>query len=88
MTITLTPDIENALAEQARKQGMTPEGLVLEAVREKLAATSEKIGGTEASKAGGDIKPRDEWEALLLSVGSPAGVSLSNEAASSDNFYD
>ncbi len=30
MTITLTPEIESAIAEEARKQGTTPEVLVLD----------------------------------------------------------
>jgi hypothetical protein len=33
MVITLTPDIEQALAEQAREQGVTPEQLALESLR-------------------------------------------------------
>ncbi len=75
MTIALTPDIEDALAEQARRQGTTPEQFVLNTLREKLAPVMLDT-------------PRDEWEALLLSVGSPAGVSLSDEATSRDSLYD
>lgn len=33
MTITLTPDIEDALTEQARQRGVTPEHLALESLR-------------------------------------------------------
>ena len=33
MTITLMPEIETAIVEQARRQGMTPERLVLDSLR-------------------------------------------------------
>jgi hypothetical protein len=45
MQLTLTPEIENALEEQARQKGTTPEHLALEALREKfvtpISTTSE-----------------------------------------------
>ena len=34
------------------------------------------------------IEPRDDWERLLLSVARDCGVSLSNEALSSEGLYD
>ena len=39
MKITLTPDIEKALAEQARRQGATPEMLALDALREQFVCS-------------------------------------------------
>jgi hypothetical protein len=36
MIIKLTPDIEQALAEEARKLGTTPEQLALESLRERF----------------------------------------------------
>lgn len=33
MTITLTPEIENAIVEQARREGTTPERLVSDSLR-------------------------------------------------------
>ena len=36
MKITLTPDIEKALSEQASRRGMTPEGLALNILREQF----------------------------------------------------
>lgn len=36
MIITLTPDIEKALAEQAHKLGTTPEELALDSLRERF----------------------------------------------------
>ena len=37
MIITLTPDIEQALADQAHKLGTTPEQLALDSLRERFA---------------------------------------------------
>ena len=34
------------------------------------------------------LQPRDEWERRLLSAASDCGVSLSNEALSSEGLYD
>ena len=82
MTITLPPDIENALAEQAHKRGMTPERLVLDTLREQLMLVTPTHGGVTQEP------PCDEWETLLLSVGSPAGVSLSDDATSRESLYD
>jgi len=36
MNIELTPDIESALTEQARKMGTTPETLALDSLRERF----------------------------------------------------
>ena len=42
MTITLTPDIENALVEQAKEHGTTPEQLALESLRERFVTPVEE----------------------------------------------
>ena len=50
MHITLTPDIERALAEQARRQGTTPEVLALDILRERFVhtvATEPAVGQQE-----------------------------------------
>lgn len=41
MEITLTFDIENALAEQARRQGITSEMLALNALQERFVSSME-----------------------------------------------
>lgn len=41
MTITLTPDLERALAEAAQRQGTTPEMLAREFLRERLLPAAE-----------------------------------------------
>ena len=49
MVITLTPDLEKALAERARKLGTTPETLALNSLRERFApAPPQKLQGTMA----------------------------------------
>lgn len=80
MTITLTPDIETAIIQQAGEHRTSPEELVLGVLRERF-----RPGMPEATF---DLEPRDEWEAELLSLGTDCGVSLSNEALSSEELYD
>jgi hypothetical protein len=45
MQLILTPEIENALEEQARRQGTTPELLALEALRDKFVNVSARKTG-------------------------------------------
>ncbi len=50
MIITLTPDIEQALADQAHKLGTTPEQLALDSLRERFASESACDAQSEAEK--------------------------------------
>ncbi len=79
MTIALTPEIEKALLDQARRLGTTPEALALEALREKLFDRGPQPEPVQA---------RDDWEARLLRLGTPCGVSLSHAAVSSEGLYE
>jgi predicted transcriptional regulator len=76
MVITLEPDIEAALKDLARKQGVAPEVLALNALRERFVAPALKV------------QPQDEWGRGLLAAASDCGVSLSNEAVSSEGLYE
>jgi hypothetical protein len=76
MVITLGPDIESALNDQARKQGIAPELLALNALRERFLAPS------------GALEPRDDWERRLLGAATDCGVALSHEAVSSEGLYE
>ena len=76
MVIQLGADLEAALVESARRQGVAPEALALEALRERFLAEAEPF------------QPRDEWERRLLGAASDCGVSLPNSALSSDGLYD
>jgi len=73
--VTLDPDLEAVLSEQARRQGVAPEALALNVLRERFLATA-------------PLQPRDEWERGLLAAARQCGVSLSNSALSSDELYD
>jgi hypothetical protein len=76
MVITLGPDLEAALNDLARQQGVAPEVLVLNALRERFLAPTARI------------QPRDEWERRLLDAATNCGVALSHEAVSSDGLYE
>jgi hypothetical protein len=76
MVITVGPDLEAVLKELARKQGIAPEALALNVLRERFL--------TPASQ----IQPRDEWERRLLEAATDCGVSLSNETLSREELYD
>jgi hypothetical protein len=76
MTITLSPDVEAALNERARRLGVSPEALASSILREKLAPPAPPI------------EPQDEWERRLLELGTDCGVSLSHEALSSEGLYE
>jgi hypothetical protein len=75
MVINLPPQLEAAISEEARRRGVAPEILALEALRERFPAAAE-------------LQPRDEWERRLFEAAKDCGVSLSNEALSSEGLYD
>jgi hypothetical protein len=76
MTINLDPELEAALKEAARRQGLAPEILALDALRQRFLAPAPAI------------QPQDEWERRLLEAATDCGVSLSNEALSREEMYD
>ena len=75
MTLTLEVDLEAALNEQARRQGVAPEVLAVNALRERFLVAAA-------------LQPRDEWERGLLEAARDCGVSLSNSALSSEGLYE
>lgn len=76
MVITLGSELENVLTELARKQGVAPEALALNALRERFLVTTLQI------------QPRDEWERRLLGAATDCGVALPHEAVSSEGLYE
>jgi predicted transcriptional regulator len=76
MVITLPPELEAALNELARRQGVAPEVLALSALRDRLIALTDAI------------QTRDEWERLVLQAGTNCGVSLPHTALSSEGLYE
>ncbi len=78
MTISLTPDLEQKLAQKAQELSTTPEHLVLRTIQEEFSGTPRQEQPFE---------PQDEWERRLQQASSPAGVALSAEAVSSEGIY-
>jgi hypothetical protein len=76
MVITLAPDLEAALNDLARKQGVAPEVVALHALRERFVGPAQRV------------QPRDEWERRLLEAATDCGVALSHEAVSSEGLYE
>ncbi len=77
MVITLGPELETALSEQARQRGMPAETLALNALRERFLPARRPR-----------LEPQDEWERGLLELSMDCGISLSDEALSRDAMYD
>jgi hypothetical protein len=76
MVITLGPELEAALDEQARRRGVAGEVLVLDALRERFLAPAPPV------------RPQDEWERRLLGLAKDCGVSLSDAALSRKALYE
>jgi hypothetical protein len=76
MVISLNPQLEAALAEQARQRGVAPEGLVLDALRERFLPKVPLV------------EPGDDWERRLFGAAIDCGVSLPDSALSSDGLYE
>jgi hypothetical protein len=76
MVITLVPELDAALKEQARRQGIAPEELALNALKERFLGPALSI------------QPQDEWERRLLSAATDCGTSLTHEAVSSEGIYE
>ena len=76
MVISLTPQLEAVLSEQARQRGVAPEVLALDALRERF------LPGLLP------IEPRDDWERQLFGAAIDCGVSVPDSALSSDGLYE
>ena len=76
MVITVDPELETALKERARRQGVAPEVLALEVLRERFLAPAPAD------------ESQDEWVRQLRSIATDCGVSLSDAAVSSDGIYE
>lgn len=76
MVVHLGRELEAALIESAKRRGIAPETLALEALRERFLVTSP------------GIEPRDDWERRVLGAATDCGISLSDAAVSSDGLYE
>ena len=75
MVITLGPDLEAALHEQSRRQGVAPDVLAINALRERFLAAAA-------------LQPREEWERSLLGAARNWGVSLPDSALRIEGLYE
>lgn len=76
MVIALPPQLEAVLSEQARRRGIAPEVLALDALRERFLPRPD------------NFVPRDEWERRLFGAAVDCGVSVPDSALSSDGLYE
>lgn len=76
MDITLTPELEAALDELARLQGVSPRDLALDALRDRF------LNGCAPPT------PTDQWERTVMGVATDCGVSLPHSELSSEGLYD
>jgi len=76
MSINLTPELEAAISEEARRRGVAPEVLALDALRDRFLPKAPLV------------EPRDEWERKLFGAAIDCGVSVPDSALSSDGLYD
>lgn len=76
MVITLSRELETALTEAARKQGLAPEDVAINVLYERF------LGVTPSFLA------EDEWERGLLAAARDCGVSSTDAALSTEGLYD
>ena len=76
MVIKLNPELEVALNESARQQGVAPDALAISVLRERFL------------RSGASFAPQDEWERMLLGLATDCGVSLPDSALSSGSLYE
>jgi hypothetical protein len=76
MVIKLSPQLEAAIGEQARRRGVAPEDLALEALRDRFLRQPPTV------------EPQDDWERALFGAAIDCGVSVPDSALSSDGLYE
>ena len=76
MVIKLSPDLEAALNESARQQGVAPDVLAITVLRERFLPRSPSLAS------------QDKWERILLGLGTDCGVSLPHFSLSSEALYE
>ena len=76
MVIHLNPQLAAALREQAQQQGVAPEVLAQDALRDRFLSDIHPL------------EPRDDWERKLFGAAIHCGTSLANAALSSDGLYE
>jgi hypothetical protein len=76
MVVTLDPELERAVNELARRQGLSPEALIRDALRARFLMPAPVD------------EPRDAWEERLRGVATDCGVSLPDEVLGREGIYE
>ena len=76
MVLNLSPQLEAALNAQARRRGLAPEVVALEALRERFLP---KVS---------PVEPQDDWKRNLFGAAVDCGVSVPDSALSSEGLYE
>ncbi len=76
MVIKISPEVEAALDEAARRRGMPPDVLANSVLRERFLAPSSSLTS------------HDDWERTVLGLATDCGVSLPHSALSSEGLYE
>lgn len=76
MNIALDPKLESALVDEAKRQGIDPEAVVLNLLKKRFLELRQPSDA------------RDDWERLVLAAGTDWGVSVPDLALTSDGLYD
>ena len=79
MTIKLTSDLEEMIRKQADERRTTPEAIIMGVLRERFLPPSECAPPRQAA---------DDFRAWLQRLATHCGVSLSDEAVSSEGLYE
>ena len=77
-TITLTPEIEQTLTQEAEQRGTTLEALAMTKLR-----MPPPIDYRDTLPP-----PTSEWQRELRNIGVPCGVALTDEQVSRESLYD
>jgi hypothetical protein len=76
MVIKLSAEVEAALTESARREGVAPEVLADSVLRNRFLSP------------GVVVASQDDWERIVLGLATDCGVSLSHSALSSEGLYE
>jgi hypothetical protein len=80
MSINLPADLQTIIRDEALRLNTTPDQVVEQLVRRHLSMTTQLAPPL--------LEPRDDWERRLRAIAIDCGVSLSDEALSSEGLYD
>jgi hypothetical protein len=76
MAIELSPELEAALKESARQQGVSPQVLATNVLSQQFLSPATVSA------------PGDPWERMLRGAATDCGVSLPHSALSSEGLYE